>query len=87
MKNLERGIHKREGRNRRHQQHADRENEKMLQANKGIKIQHWEDPEKPNSWMLIRLKFKNPIIPRNYERELVDVLETEQIAEELACQP
>ena len=75
MRNMERGIHKREGRTRRHQRHADRENKQMLEENKGIKIQHWDDPDKPNSWMLIRLKFRNPIIPQIYERELVDILE------------
>ena len=75
MKNLERGIHKREGRNKRHGARAERENEQMLELVKGIKIQHWEDPNKPNSWMLIRLSFKTPIIPQIYERELRDVLE------------
>lgn len=75
MKNLERGIHKREGRSRRHNQRAERENKQMLQASKGIKIQHWEDPDKPNSWMLIRLNFKKPIIPQIYDRELRDILE------------
>lgn len=75
MKNLERGIHKREGRRRRHQRHADKENKQMLEGNAGIKIQQWEDPDKPAGWMIIRLKFRNPIIPQDYERELVDVLE------------
>jgi len=75
MRNPERGIHKRDGRSKRHNARAERENEQMLQSRKGIKIQHWEDPDKPNSWMLIRLNFRNPIIPRSYERELVDVLE------------
>lgn len=75
MKNPERGIHKREGRTRRHQKRADQENARMLEEAKGIKIQHWEDPDKPNGWMLIRLNFRKPIIPQIYEQELRDVLE------------
>ena len=63
------------GRDGRHNARAKRENEQMLQANKGIKIQQWDDPDKPNSWMIIRLKFMKPIIPNLFDKELREVLE------------
>ena len=75
MKNLERGIHKRKGRDDRHKARIEKEFAQMLGDWKGMKIQIWDEPDKPCSRMLIRLKFRNPIIPQAYDRELRDVLE------------
>ena len=68
-------MNKRMGRDGRHDARAKRENEQMLQRNKGIKIQHWDDSDKPNGWMIIRLNFKKSIIPQVFEQELREVLE------------
>ncbi len=65
----------RKTRKEKHLARALKENEQMLAEGESIKIHHWEAADKPNGWMVVRLKFTNPIIPQSYERELRSILE------------
>ena len=64
----------RQTRKERHIARALKENEQMLAEGESIKIHHWEAADKPNGWMVVRLKFTNPIIPQIFDKELRSIL-------------
>ena len=64
----------RKQRKEKHAARARKENEQMLAEGESIKIHHWEAADKPNGWMVVRLKFTNPIIPQIFEKELRSTL-------------
>jgi len=70
-----RGFLKREMRNIESEARDAREKEALLKSMDHIKIDTWEKGNKKNSWMFIRLTFKNPIIPNDFIPEIRICLE------------